>query len=218
MCAMVPLLPDQRRRRSVRADSDVAGVCPLGGGARGTTGPPCFPDGGAERVGLAGHARRVTVAICSTGTATAPEWSRGVCQCDNSEAVSGPCCPSSLTDEMWEVTRPLLPVRNLRKGGGVRKYGDRSVLDSIFYVLRSGRQWRMLPRDLMPWDAAHRWFTKWRRGGSWDRIHDELRRRLRIGAGRDPADAHGMCPRWPGAESAQGVGSAGPGDSLSPLM
>ncbi|MER7694145.1 IS5 family transposase [Streptomyces sp. NPDC097610] len=186
MCAMVPLLPDQRRRRSVRADSDVAGVRPLGGGARGATGPPCFLDSGAERVGLAGHARRVTVALCPPGTATAPERSRGVCRCDNSEAVSGPCCPSSPTDEMWEVIRPLLPVRNLRKGGGVRKYGDRLVLDSIFYVLRSGCQWRMLPRDPMPWDAAHRWFTKWRRDGSWDRIQDELRRQLRIGAGRDP--------------------------------
>uniref|UniRef100_UPI00374DFDE1 IS5 family transposase n=1 Tax=Streptomyces lonegramiae TaxID=3075524 RepID=UPI00374DFDE1 len=87
---------------------------------------------------------------------------------------------------MWEVIRPVLPVRNLRKGGGVRKYGDRLVLDSMFYVLRSGCQWRMLPRDLMSWDAAHRWFTKWRRDGSWDRIHDELRRQLRIGAGRDP--------------------------------
>jgi transposase len=45
------------------------------------------------------------------------------------------------------------------------------VLDSIFYVLRSGCQRRMLPRDLMPWDAAHRWFTKWRKDGAWDRIH-----------------------------------------------
>jgi transposase len=109
-----------------------------------------------------------------------------VCQCDNSEAVSGPCYPSSLTDEMWEIIQPLLPVRDLRKGGGVRKYGDRLALDSVFYVLRSGCQWRMLPRDLMPWDAAHRWFTKWRRDGTWDRVHDELRRRVRIGAGRDP--------------------------------
>ncbi|MFJ9867761.1 transposase [Streptomyces sp. NPDC101165] len=55
---------------------------------------------------------------------------------------------------MWEVIGPLLPVRNLRKGGGMRKYGDRLVLDSIFYVLRSGCQWRMLPRDLMPWFDA----------------------------------------------------------------
>ncbi|MEU0837380.1 IS5 family transposase, partial [Streptomyces sp. NPDC005969] len=109
-----------------------------------------------------------------------------MCQCDNSEAVSGPCYPSSLTDEMWEIIKPLLPARDLRKGGGMRKYGDRLVLDSVFYVLRSGCQWRMLPRDLMPWDAAHRWFTKWRRDGTWDRVHDELRRRVRIGAGRDP--------------------------------
>jgi transposase len=86
---------------------------------------------------------------------------------------------------MWEIVRPLLPVRDLRKGGGVRKYGDRLVLDSIFYVLRSGCQWRMLPRDLMPWDAAHRWFTKWRRDSTWDRVHDELRRQVRIAAGRD---------------------------------
>ncbi|WP_424863436.1 IS5 family transposase [Streptomyces sp. MMS24-I29] len=109
-----------------------------------------------------------------------------MCQCDNSEAVSRPCCPSSLTDEMWEIIQPFLPMRDLRKGGGVRKYGDRLVLDSIFYVLRSGCQWRMLPRDLMPWDAAHRWFTKWRRDGTWDRVHDEFRRQVRIGAGRDP--------------------------------
>jgi transposase len=87
---------------------------------------------------------------------------------------------------MWEVIKPLLPVRDLRKGGGVRKYGDRLVLDSIFYVLRSGCQWRMLPHDLMPFDAAHRWFTKWRRDGTWDRIHDALRRRVREEAGRDP--------------------------------
>ncbi len=87
---------------------------------------------------------------------------------------------------MWEIVRPLLPVRDLRKGGGVRKYGDRLVLDSIFYVLCSGCQWRMLPRDLMPFDAAHRWFIKWSRDGTWDRVHDELRREVRIGAGRDP--------------------------------
>lgn len=87
---------------------------------------------------------------------------------------------------MWKIIQPLLPVRDLRKGGGVRKYGDRLVLDSIFYVLRSGCQWRMLPRDLMPFDAAHRWFTKWRRDGTWDRIHDELRRQVRMEAGRDP--------------------------------
>ncbi|MBL1119052.1 transposase [Streptomyces sp. 110] len=56
-----------------------------------------------------------------------------------------------------------LPSRHGDGPGGVRKCGDRLVLDSICCVLRSGCQWRMLSRDLMRWDAAHRWFTKWRR-------------------------------------------------------
>jgi transposase len=91
-----------------------------------------------------------------------------------------------LTDAMWAVLAPLMPVRDLRKGGRPRVYDDRLVLDSIFYVLRSGCAWRMMPRDLAPVDAAHRWFTLWRKDGTWDRIHDELRRQVRVRAGREP--------------------------------
>jgi transposase len=91
-----------------------------------------------------------------------------------------------LTEAMWAVLEPLMPVRDLRKGGRPRVYDDRLVLDSIFYVLRSGCPWRMMPNDLAPADAAHRWFTAWRRDGTWDRLHDELRRRVRVAAGRDP--------------------------------
>ena len=41
---------------------------------------------------------------------------------------------------MWDIVKPLLPVPDLQKVGGMRKYGNRLVLDSIFYVLRSGCQ------------------------------------------------------------------------------
>ncbi|MFI8437922.1 transposase [Streptomyces sp. NPDC079020] len=67
---------------------------------------------------------------------------------------------------MRELIQPLRPVRDLRKGGGMRKYGERWLLGSVFHVLRSGCRWRLLPRDPMPWDAAHRWFTKWRGTGT----------------------------------------------------
>ncbi|MFD0271264.1 transposase [Streptomyces sp. NPDC127106] len=78
----------------------------------------------------------------------------------------------------------FFPCVTCEKAAGCAGAETRLVLDSVFYVLRSGCQWRMLPRDLMPWDAAHRWFPKWRRDGTWDRIHDELHRQVRIGAGR----------------------------------
>jgi transposase len=88
---------------------------------------------------------------------------------------------------MWEILKPLMPVRDLGKGGAARKYGDRLVMNAIFYVLRSGCQWRMLPHDLLPWDAAYRWFHTWRKNGTWTAIHDTLRDQVRLAAGRDTA-------------------------------
>jgi transposase len=85
-----------------------------------------------------------------------------------------------------------MPVRDQAKGGAPRKYGDRLVLNGIFYVLRSGCQWRMIPRDLLPWDAAYRWYAAWRADGTWDRIHDALRDQVRAAAGRDPAPSAGV--------------------------
>lgn len=87
---------------------------------------------------------------------------------------------------MWAVLAPLMPVRDIRKGGAARKYDDRLVLDAIFFVLRSGCQWRMIPHDLLPWDAAYRWYRTWTTAGVWDRVHDELRDQVRVAAGRDP--------------------------------
>jgi transposase len=78
-----------------------------------------------------------------------------------------------------------MPVRDPRKGGATRKYDDRLVLDAIFYVLRSGCQWRMIPHDLLPWDAAYRWYATWSTDGTFDRVHDALRDQVRISAGRD---------------------------------
>ncbi|WP_168589298.1 IS5 family transposase [Saccharopolyspora sp. ASAGF58] len=114
-----------------------------------------------------------------------------MCNCDTGEDDRRPCYPSSLTDEVWAVLEPLMPVRDRRKGGMARKYDDRLVLDGIFYVLRSGCQWRMIPRDLLPWDAAYRWFRDWSADGTIDRVHDALRDQVRRQAGRtaDPSAA-----------------------------
>lgn len=82
---------------------------------------------------------------------------------------------------------PLFPVRDRCQGGRPRVYGDRSVLDAIFYALRSGCQWRMIPLDLVPWWVAYRWYRTWASDGTWDVVHDALRNQVRAAAGRDPA-------------------------------
>ncbi|WP_279581695.1 IS5 family transposase [Fodinicola feengrottensis] len=60
------------------------------------------------------------------------------------------------------------------------------MLDAIFFVRRSGCQWRMIPHDLMSWDAAYRWYRSWAKDGTFDRVHDALRDQIRVAAGRDP--------------------------------
>jgi transposase len=93
--------------------------------------------------------------------------------------------PSSLSERAWALVEPLMPARDRSKGGAQRRYGDRLVLDAILFVVRSGCQWRMVPHDLLPWDAAYRWYRAWIADGTWDRVHDALRDQLRAGLGRD---------------------------------
>lgn len=110
-----------------------------------------------------------------------------MCQCNNAGAAEPPCYPSSLSDHAWQIIKPLMPARDQAKGGAPRKYSDRLVLDAIFFVLRSGCQWRMIPADLLPWDAAYRWYRTWAADGTIDRIHQALHEQVRTNDGRDPA-------------------------------
>ncbi|MEO6810160.1 MAG: transposase, partial [Isosphaeraceae bacterium] len=55
----------------------------------------------------------------------------------------------------------------------------RDVINAIFYILRTGCQWRYLPRDLPPKSTVWRYFDQWRSDGTLDQIHDQLRRKVR---------------------------------------
>jgi putative transposase len=85
--------------------------------------------------------------------------------------------PSDITDEQWPLIEPHLPIDP--GGGRPRKTDPRDVLDAIFYILRTGRQWRYLPGDLPPKSTVWRYFDRWRRHGTLDTIHDTLRNKVR---------------------------------------
>src|SRR5918995_1918901 len=67
-----------------------------------------------------------------------------------------------------------------------RLHGLRPILDAVFYVLKSGRPWRMLPREFPPWKTVYDWFRRWRIDGTWERPNAELRELSRTRLGRDP--------------------------------
>ena len=81
--------------------------------------------------------------------------------------------PTDLTDAEWAVLEPLLPAA--KPGGRPRTTCLRQVLEAIFYVLRSGCQWRMVPKEFPPYQTVYEYFRTWRVTGVWERLHDTLR-------------------------------------------
>jgi transposase len=90
--------------------------------------------------------------------------------------------PSSLTDAEWKVIEPLVPGPKLF--GRPPRYTKRAILDAIFYAVRSGCAWRLLPHDLPPWRIVYYYFMAWRRDGLWQKMHDTLRDRVRLRSGK----------------------------------
>ena len=89
--------------------------------------------------------------------------------------------PSDLTDEQWALVEPLIPVY---PGGRPRKTSMREVLNAIFYLLRTGCQWRFLPKDLPRKSTVWGYFNEWRHNGTLEEIHDVLREQVRRSEGR----------------------------------
>ena len=89
--------------------------------------------------------------------------------------------PSDLTDEQWALVKPLIPAY---PGGRPRTTEMRDVVDAIFYVLRTGCQWRFLPKDFPPKSTVWGYYDEWRHNGTLEAIHDALREKVRRAEGK----------------------------------
>src|SRR5215208_3438938 len=98
--------------------------------------------------------------------------------------------PTDLSNDEWRCIGPHLPEPVGR--GRPRLHGLRAILDAVFYVLRSGCPWRLLPREFPPWKTVYDWFRRWRIEGTWERLNAELRERLRWRLGRNPNPSAGI--------------------------
>lgn len=90
--------------------------------------------------------------------------------------------PSDLTDRQWNIIQPLIPPA--KPGGRPRKVDMREICNAVFYWLRAGGAWRMLPHDFSPWSTVYDYFRKFEKDGVWTRIHDALRDKVRCDEGR----------------------------------
>ena len=98
--------------------------------------------------------------------------------------------PTDLSDAEWECLKPHLPAAKER--GRPRIHGSRHLLDAVFYILRSGCAWRLLPREFPPWRTVYHYFRKWRIDGTFERLNAVLRERLRTRLGRNARPSAGI--------------------------
>ena len=80
--------------------------------------------------------------------------------------------PSDLTDAEWAVLEPLLPAPS--PVGRRPCWPMREILDAIFYVLRGGVPWRMLPNCFPPRQTVYGWFAAFRDAGVWETLNHHL--------------------------------------------
>ena len=97
---------------------------------------------------------------------------------------------TDLTDAEWEYLKPYLPTPKRR--GQPRIHGTRIILDAIFYVLRSGCPWQLLPRDFPPWCIVYHYSRQGSFDGTWERVNRTIRELLRTRLGRNPQPSAGI--------------------------
>jgi putative transposase len=93
--------------------------------------------------------------------------------------------PSDLSDKEWNIIKPHIPNPQTNRGRK-RVHSYREILNAIFYLLRSGCAWRMLPHEYPHWKTVYHYFRLWRILGIWEHINNVLRTQLRILSGRKP--------------------------------
>lgn len=85
--------------------------------------------------------------------------------------------PTDLTDEQWDLIKDLVP--SPKPGGRHEMHSRREIVNAILYHSRTGCSWRMLPKDLPPWETVYWYFAAWRDDGTLEPLHEALRERVR---------------------------------------
>ena len=97
--------------------------------------------------------------------------------------------PTDLKYNEWTLLAQFFPTP---KRGHPRKWDRWQIVNAILYVTRTGCQWRMMPKDLPPWQTVYGYFRRWKKNGVWERINEELVRTVRVKNGRQAEPSAGI--------------------------
>src|SRR5579885_270902 len=125
-------------------------------------------------------------------------------KCDTIRAMKRTPYLTDLSNAEWNCIAPLFPAPSLH--GRPRLHSTREIINAIFYLLRSGCAWRLLPHDLPPWKTVYHYFRLLRKNGLGEQVHTALRERVRLKMGRVAQPSAGIID----SQSVQTIGLRGP--------
>jgi putative transposase len=97
--------------------------------------------------------------------------------------------PSDLTDSQWELIKDHFSTGNYGKS---RRYSQRNLINAVFYITKTGCQWRMLPRDFPPYSTVHSFYWRAKKKGIWGKMMADLVKKSRIKMGRNPDPSYSL--------------------------
>jgi transposase len=97
---------------------------------------------------------------------------------------------SDLNDAEWQLIDYCFPAPS--KKGRPREHSYRELVNAVFYLVKTGCQWRNLPTHCAPWGTVYHYFRLWKRNGLWQQIHTHLRQHVRLTEGRKSQPSAGI--------------------------
>ena len=94
---------------------------------------------------------------------------------------------SDISYKEWLILEPFVAQGKM---GRPRKHDIQNVINAI--CMRSGCQWRLLPKDFPPWQTVYDYYLRWRKNGKWQEIHDTFVILVREKAGKNPTPTVGI--------------------------
>jgi len=97
--------------------------------------------------------------------------------------------PSDVTDAQWDVIKDHFNTGNYGKS---RKHSHRELVNAVFYIVKTGCQWRFLPKDFPPYSTVHSFYWRAKKKGIWERMMRDLVEKSRIRMGRTPDPSYSL--------------------------
>ena len=95
--------------------------------------------------------------------------------------------PTNLTENQWQILEKIVDPTSRK-----RKNPLKEIMNAMLYLIKTGCQWRMLPKDFPPYNTVYYYFRKWKNEGVFEDVMDSLRELVRRSMGRDESPSLGI--------------------------